>query len=308
MTPKKLDHFLKIVKAGSLSRAADDLQIAHSALSREVKELEVEIGVKLLQRNARGVEATPAGKALCRQAEIILGLLGKVRDEVNNLADIPSGSVAFGMTATMCGILLAPLVKNYIELYPDVKLIIREGTSFRLRSALLAREIDMAVLNAPIAEPQLIFRPFFIEPFVLVGPANSNLHKRSKISMQEVSRLKLILPVAHNTTRMLIDTAFEKQGLVPHNLLETDDAAPMIQLVSAELGYAMMPASSVTAPTHGAAKTVHVPIEGLTLTRGISALAGVSMSLATQKMCQLICTHTKALLAAKKLRGEYIGP
>ena len=308
MTPKKLDHFLKIVKAGSLSRAADDLQIAHSALSREVKELEVEIGVKLLQRNARGVEATPAGKALCRQAEIILGLLGKVRDEVNNLADIPSGSVAFGMTATMSGILLAPLVKNYIELYPDVKLIIREGTSFRLRSALLAREIDMAVLNAPIAEPQLIFRPFFIEPFVLVGPANSNLHKRSKISMQEVSRLKLILPVAHNTTRMLIDTAFEKQGLVPHNLLETDDAAPMIQLVSAELGYAMMPASSVSAPTHGAAKTVHVPIEGLTLTRGISVLAGVSMSLATQKMCQLICTHTKALLAAKKLRGEYIGP
>jgi len=308
MTPKKLDHFLKIVQAGSLSRAADDLQIAHSALSREVKELEAEIGVKLLQRNARGVEATPAGEALRRQAEIILGLLGKVRDEVNNAADKPSGSVAFGMTATMCGILLAPLVKNYIELYPDVKLRIREGTSFRLRSALLAREIDVAVLNAPIAEPQLIFRPFFIEPFVLVGPANSNLHKRSKISMQEVSRLKLILPVAHNTTRMLIDTAFEKQGLVPHNLLETDDAAPMIQLVAAELGYAMMPASSVSAPTHGAAKTVHVPIEGLTLTRGISAPAGVSMSLATQKMCQLICTQTKALLAAKKLRGEYIGP
>ena len=133
LSPRKMAHFLQIVQAGSVSRAADRLDVGQPALSRELRELEEELGQPLLVRHARGVELTPAGEAFKRRAELILGLLDTVRDEVNAAADQPSGRVSFGMPPSMSGAFTAPLVQAYGERYPAVRLQLREGTSVQLQ-------------------------------------------------------------------------------------------------------------------------------------------------------------------------------
>lgn len=306
MNPKKLDHFLKIVEAGSLSRAADLLDVSQPVLSREVRELEEELGVRLLHRFARGVGLTPAGEVLRQRAEQILGMLAGLREEANLAADQPAGKVTFGIPASMTDALAAPLVKAYVQQYPAVRLHVREGTSSELRAAMLQRELDLAVLTAPVSEPQLIVRPFLQEGFVAVGAPGSPIAGRGSVTLDEMVQYKLILPKPPNAIRMLMEAAFERQGLVPDIALETNDAALMKQFVAHDIGHAIMPACTVSRAA--ASGLVYAAVNELSLTRVLAVPAGVAVSHATQKLMQALCTHTRELVEAGLLAGQYVGP
>lgn len=308
MNPKKLDHFLKIVEAGSLSRAADLLDVSQPVLSREVRELEEELGVRLLHRFARGVGLTPAGEALRQRAEQILGMLAGLREEVNLAADQPAGQVTFGIPASMTDALAAPLVKAYVQQYPAVRLHVREGTSSELRAAMLQRELDLAVLTAPVSEPQLIVRPFLQEGFVAVGAPGSPIAGRGTVTLDEMVRYKLILPRPPNSIRMLMEAAFERQGLVPDIALETNDAALMKQFVAHGIGHAIMPACTVSRAAASGGELAYAAVNELSLTRVLAVPAGVAVSHATQKLMQALCMHTRELVEAGLLTGQYVGP
>lgn len=307
LSPRKLEHFLQIVQAGSVSRAADRLAMSQPALSRELAELELELGVSLLKRHARGVTLTPAGEALKRRAEMILGLLGTVRDEVNAAADQPSGRVAFGMPPSMSGAFTAPLVQAFRERYPAVRLQVREGTSAQLRTALLAREIDFAVLSAPVSEPQLDVRPFFTEPLVLVGPPDVVLPAKPELTIEDVADYPLILPMVPNASRMLIETAFEQHGRQPQVVLETD-VAPIAQFIARGLGYTILPSCALLAQTLVSASMVHAPVAGLAITWLLASPTGVSMSLGTRKLREMVCEHARSMTTNGRLQGQYVGP
>jgi len=307
MSPRKFEHFLQIVQAGSVSRAADRLDMSQPALSRELRELEKELGVSLLKRHARGVVPTPAGEAFKRRAELILGLLDTVRDEVNAAADQPSGRLAFGMPPSMSGAFTAPLVQAFRERYPAVRLQVREGTSTQLRTSLLTRELDFAVLSAPVSETQLDVVPFFTEPLVLVGPPGASLPPRPTLTIDEVAEFPLILPIAPNATRLLVETAFQQAGRQPVIALETD-VAPIAQFIARGLGYTILPSCALAAQALVSAGMVHARVAGLSVTWLLAVPAGASMSLGTRKLREMLCQHTRAATASSRLQGSYIGP
>ncbi|HSV59527.1 MAG TPA: LysR family transcriptional regulator [Variovorax sp.] len=307
MNPKKLDHFLKVAQAGSVSRAADRMQMSQPTLSREIRELETELGVVLLSRHSRGVGLTAAGEALKHRAELVLNLLETLRDEVGAASDEPSGRVGIGLPTSMTGSLSTPLLTEYRARYPLVRISLREAPSNQLRSLLMQRELDFAILSAPVSEPQLVLRPLITEPFVLVGPAGCPLTSRRQLTIDEVVDYPLIVPVRPNATRTLIDTAVERTGRVPKIVLETD-AWPAADYISAGIGYAVLPASSAVSTHMVAAGVVSVPIKGMSITRLLATPAGASMSLATHKMILMLCEVVKAAIAAKRLRATYVGP
>lgn len=307
MNPKKLDHFLKVAQAGSVSHAADRMQMSQPTLSREIRELETELGVVLLSRHARGVSLTPAGEALKTRAEILLNLMETLRDEVRAASDEPSGRVAVGLPISMTGCLSTQLVSEYRAQYPQVRIFLREAPSHQLRSLLLQRELDFAILTAPVSEPQFVLRPVLIEPFVLVGPPGCTLASRRQVSLEEVLAYPLIVPVRPNATRTLIDTAVEKTGRSPNIALETD-AWPAADYILAGIGYAVLPASSAVSTPMVSGRVVSVPIKGLSITRLLASPAGASMSLATHKMMRQLCDIVKSAVATKRLRGTYVGP
>lgn len=306
--PKKLEHFLQMAQAGSLSRAAERLAMSQSVLSRELRELEEELGASLFTRHPRGVELTAAGLALKGQAQTILGQLGRLRDEVVAAAEQPSGKVAFGMPASMTAILTGTLVQSFHQRYPGVRLRIREGLSTHLRASLLSRELDFAMLVAPVAEPELVVRPLLEEPFVMIGLPGSSLEGRRSISIEEVADYPLILPMMPNSTRMLIEMAFERVGRSPQVMLESDDSGLLTQLVVSGLGYAVLPHSAVAVKSQLSAALLQVPVKGLGVTRVLAMHAGVSMSMATHRLSRMLCEHLRELVSRKRLRGRYVGP
>lgn len=308
VNPKRLNHFVNIALSGSLSRAADRMGVSQSVLSRELRELESELGVQLLNRHARGVSLTPAGEAFRIRAAQVLGLLEGIPAEVRQAADESAGNVSFGMPATMTTSVTAPLVRAYLLRFPGVKLRISEGTGIQLRAALLAREFDFALLTAPVSDPHLIVRPVLVEPCVLLMPPDSPLVRRRRVTLAELATCPLIMPSPPNYTRALMDAAFEKGGYSPHIVLETDDAALMSQFVATGLGYALMPACAVAAAWPAAPGVAHVPVQGLSLTRLLATPAGGATSLATQRLSQMLCEYIREMVQKRALLGKYVGP
>ncbi len=304
MDPKRLEHFLRIARAGSVSRAAEDLEVAQPTLSRELREMEQELGVPLLTRHARGVSLTPAGEALRTRAEVILSLLGGLRDDIRSAGDEPTGRVALGMPSSLCGCLATRIVSEFRTRYPQVRLELREAPSNQLRLAVLNRELDVAVLTAPVSDRQLVLRPLLTEPFVLVAPAGQT-HARRQIRLEEALALPLIVPIKPNATRTLIDTAIERSGKVPDILLETD-STQVSEFLAAGLGYALLPASSAasTAMRH----LDSVPIRDMAVIRLLALPGGAAISLASQRMVSLLCELTRELVESGQLQGAYTGP
>ena len=304
MDPRRLEHFLRIAAAGSVSRAAEDLAIAQPTLSRELREMERELGVRLLTRHARGVSLTPAGEELRSRAELILSLLGGLRDHLRAASDEPTGRVALGMPSSLCGCLSARIASEFRKRHPKVRLELREAPSNQLRQAMIHRELDLAVLTAPVSDRQLVLRPLLTEPFVLVAPAGRK-HGKRQIRLEDALSLPLIVPIKPNATRTLIDTAVERSGKVPDIVLETD-STQVAQFLADGLGYALLPASSMASAALRPFDSV--PIRDMTIARLLAWPVGAAISPATQRMVSLLCELTRSLIESGQLRGAYTGP
>ena len=127
MELKQLDYFLGVAESGSFSKAAIRLSVAQPILSRQIKLLESELGVKLLYRNGRGVVVSEAGKVLETYARSVVGLVEKAQSEIGSLKAEPRGRVAIAMPPSIGWMLTGPLVVRCREAFPQILLHLAEG-------------------------------------------------------------------------------------------------------------------------------------------------------------------------------------
>lgn len=147
MDTRRLYSFVKIVDAGSITRAADILHIAQPALSQQVSTLETQFKQQLLIRSKRGVAPTEAGRALYRHAQLILRQLELAQAAVDVSGRAPAGSVSVGLAPYSTGAALAlPLLRAVRERYPDIVLHINENFGGVISEAIMTGRMDMAFI------------------------------------------------------------------------------------------------------------------------------------------------------------------
>src|SRR5262245_39335707 len=132
---RQLRYFVKIVEAGSFSRAATLIHVAQPALSAQIHELEQRLGVTLLQRSARGVTATAAGELLLREATSILHQLDQLPNIVRSGSGEPEGVVSVGLASSMAPILIGPLLERIKTALPKVNPKVSDDDSGSLEAA-----------------------------------------------------------------------------------------------------------------------------------------------------------------------------
>src|SRR3546814_14168642 len=138
MDTRALRYFVHVAQLKSFSRAAAHLRIAQPALSRQIRNLEDELGVQLLTRSVRGVQMTEAGALLLERAEVILDQIKKARLEVAAEAGEPSGRLTLAVTPAAGPMLVPPLVERCEASFPKVSLRFVEGLPGVLHNALSA--------------------------------------------------------------------------------------------------------------------------------------------------------------------------
>src|ERR1700754_775145 len=166
---RQLRYFVKIVEAGSFSRAAATIHVAQPALSQQIAELEERLGVKLLQRSARGVTPTAAGEVLLREASAILHQLDQLPGIVRSGSDQPEGAVSLGLAISLASTLIGPLVMGAQTSLPKVKLKLSDADSRSLEQGIAANHLDMAVVYEDELVSAFSRRPIFRQRVYLIG-------------------------------------------------------------------------------------------------------------------------------------------
>jgi LysR family transcriptional regulator, nitrogen assimilation regulatory protein len=235
MDLRQLRYFVAIAERGGFGAAASTLNIAQSALSRHIKQLEHELGGSLFQRSARGVSVTESGKVLQARARWLLGTIDDIKAEVRTENREPSGTVRLGAPSSLADIMYAPLAKIFAERFPRVRLELGEGLTEALSDRLLRVELDVAIVTGPQPNNHLDYETLVVEKVFLIGPPRDPMLRAGSITRKQFNALPAaVLPLS----RSVFPPA------VPFTL-RVDGSTPMKRIAAAGLGYGLLPFSGI---------------------------------------------------------------
>jgi LysR family transcriptional regulator, nitrogen assimilation regulatory protein len=236
----QLRYFVKIVEAGSFSRAATMLYVAQPALSTQIAELEQEIGISLLLRSARGVRATPAGEALYHEARNVLQLFDRIPEIVRATESDVAGLVSLGMSSTLAAMVAGPFMKACKIALPNVSLSFISEDSISLRNRIQQGTLELAITFE--AEPTAgLTRVELFHQHMFLLHTDESRRDRPEASLEEAAEYPLILPSQPNVVRRLLERAFAAAGVTPTVVAEIRDFSSGIAAVRSGVGACIMP-------------------------------------------------------------------
>jgi LysR family nitrogen assimilation transcriptional regulator len=243
MELKELRNFMQVARAGSVSRAAQELRLAQPALSRQIKKLEHELGVSLFTRHGRGVRLSAAGSLLLERAEAITQLAQQTGREISERRLPAAGRITLGVPPAAGRLLIPPYVERFQHIFPQATLHIREGVSSSLQEWLLEKRIDIALLHNPPHLETLEISPLLNERMLVIGPPPSRgkaRTTRTTFRVRDLADLPLILPNTAHSNRRLVEQAAAEHGVRLRIKVEADSVAFVKALVEKGLGYTIL--------------------------------------------------------------------
>ncbi|NLD08905.1 MAG: LysR family transcriptional regulator, partial [Xanthomonadaceae bacterium] len=211
---KQLRYFVHIAEFGSFTKAANFLDVAQPVLSRQIRKLEVDLGQNLLIRDGRGVSLTDSGAVLLEHSRGILHQLERAFEDVTR--GQLSGHISMGLPPTLARIFSVPMTKDFHELLPDANLVITEKLSASIEEEIITGKLDMGVLHNPTRSPELDIFMLAKENLFLMAPKELKFKTTKKgVSLEEVSKLPLILPSYPNSYRLLVEMQMAKISAKP---------------------------------------------------------------------------------------------
>jgi LysR family nitrogen assimilation transcriptional regulator len=178
MDIKELRNFMHVARAGSVSRAAEELRLAQPALSRQIKKLEHEFGVALFARHGRGVRLSAAGSLLLERAEAITQLVHQTGEEIRDRRAPTGGRITVGAPPAAGRLLIPAFAERFQKAWPQTTLHMREGVSSSLQEWLLEKRIDIAILHNPPHLESFDIRPLLSERMLVIGPPTRRGERR----------------------------------------------------------------------------------------------------------------------------------
>ncbi len=238
MNLKTLRYFVNVADSGSLTAAAAAIPIAQPALTRQMRDLESEVGVQLLQRLPRGVRLTPAGVTLYESAQRILTEAARLGRRLSHSQQKERTQVVLGASPTLARLLLPRLFENCIDALDELELRAREAFTPALLDWLERGMIDLAVLTNPEPGRALSFQPLLGEPFALVSHARMRIGP--VVSVHQLARIPLLMTSLH---RGLVDRQLASLGQSLQVRAEIDSVDSICELVLRGRWATIMPVS-----------------------------------------------------------------
>lgn len=251
MDIKQLRYFSTIAEEGQITRAAKKLHMAQPPLSQQLKLLEEEFGVPLLDRNGRNMELTEAGKVLYTRAKEILRRFEETVTEVKEVGEGVKGLLSLGCVKS-CFSYIPERLRYFREHFPLVTFRLHEGDSYRLANAIRNWEVELAIVRLPLELDDFSTLPLPNDRFVLVVP--ESWPNKKAITIREIAEMPLMLlhRIKGEGLYELVVNKFIKFGIEPNIVCQCPDAAMILSLVRAGVGATLLPKSTLLSfPTAG---------------------------------------------------------
>lgn len=249
MEIKDMRAFYAIVEEGNISHAAQRLDIAQPALSRQMKRLETSLGVQLFERGSRRIRLTDAGRVLYSRVEHILGMVDGTVREITEIGSGIAGSIQLGTITTSGALLLPELISEFHRRYPQVTYQIWEAEGARILELLDNRVIEIAITRTQVDSK--VYESIVLpnEPLVVVMNKDQVIGASdSEVRMEELRDMPIIIPLRWQS---LFIANCRKLSFDPHILCVSDSIVQDLLLVKRGMGAAILPVSSRTLLTDG---------------------------------------------------------
>ena len=241
MELRQLQYFLAVADSGSFSRASAVIGVAQPALSRHIRQLEEELGAALFYRHGRGVQLTDEGQVFRTRVSPLVRELAMAAADLATGATAPAGAILLGMTPALCGVIAPPLVRSFLEQFPQVHLNVIEGYSGYINEWLMGNRLDMAVINNARRSPYITMEPMLAVDLFYISARKEGDGKSDTVRLDEVLDTRLILPGRHHGLRRELEGAARRQGKALEVMIEMDALQAVIELVRSGVGPTVLP-------------------------------------------------------------------
>ncbi|HEY4443134.1 MAG TPA: LysR family transcriptional regulator [Steroidobacteraceae bacterium] len=266
MELRHLRYFVAVAEEGSLTVAAERrLHTAQPSLSRQIRDLEYQVGVQLLTRSARGVELTAAGRAFLDHARIALAQVEAAREAAQRAARPAKTTFALGFLTGQEMDWLPEVMRILHDELPKIEVTLSSQHSPDLADGLMRGRLDAAFLRREKNSTDLVFRTVATEPLVVVMPSDHRLAAQDAISPKDIRGETFIsVSMTAPALRVVIDNYLRKCGLDLKPDHEVDNLAMAMSLVASTRGIALLPTyarnflpwSVISRPLKGEAPTI----------------------------------------------------
>ncbi len=264
MDLRQLTALLAVAEHGSFSAAARAIHTVQSNVSTHVARLEKELGVELVDRSSGGL--TEEGEAAVARARRIQAELDALESDVAALRDVVVGTVRVGIISSISRWLVPSLLSAMHERHPQVAVIIVDASTTSLLPQLLDGSLDLAVVNLPVADPEVGVDALFQEDRILVVPgghdlafADDDVSFAQEVSFVELARHRLVLEPKGTAFRDELDRAAAEAGVELQPLAEVDGMTLVASLAFQGFGPAILPTTATLEEPLGDWVRVHVP-------------------------------------------------
>lgn len=250
MDIRQLLYFTTIAEEGSISAAAKKLHLSQPPLSYQMKLLEEELHLPLIERSARGIELTEAGQVLYKRAQGILELSELTRKEMLAMASGFTGTLHIGTVSSSGASLLGWRIPAFHQKYPQIGFAIHEGNTFELMEMLESGLIELAIVRTPFHNDQLNCLYLSPEPMIAAGAASffpAGMPSGQPISLELLGHAPVIL---YRRFEKILLSLCEQKGITPQVFCIADDARTTLMWAEAGLGVAVVPQSAYRIMPH----------------------------------------------------------
>lgn len=234
----QLKYFLTIAEEEQITSAAKKLNISQPPLSQQLKLLEAELGVKLIERGSRKIRLTDAGKLLRNKAEQILELTEATYKEVKDFNKGLQGTLSIGTVSSSGTLFLPERIQNYNKNYPNINFEIWEGNTYRILEILNSGLIEIGIVRTPFNPENFQSILLEREPMVAVYSGNK---QQDSYTIKDLAARPLII---YRRFQRIIGEVFNKAGLEPRIICITDDARTALLWAATGVGTAFVPKSA----------------------------------------------------------------
>jgi LysR family hydrogen peroxide-inducible transcriptional activator len=234
-----LVQFVVLARTKNFTRAAEELHLSQSALSRAIQKLEDQLGQPLFERKPREIVLTDLGGLLLDRAKEILKLMEDTFSELSEAGK--RGRVRLGAIPTIAPYFLPTLLASFAKKHPEISVIVQEDTTDMLIKRCSHGEIDVALLALPIITRQLDIEPLFDEELLLLLPLGHPLEAKKKITAESVNGYPFVMLNEAHCLSENIASFCRKQSVQPVTIERTSQLATVQELVSLNHGVSIVP-------------------------------------------------------------------
>ena len=299
---KQLRVFVAVARHQSFSRAGDVIGLSQSAISHSMKELEAEVGVRLLDRTTREVILTNAGQRLASRVEPLLDELQAMLLDTRSFGTQHNGRVRIAASQTISAQLMPSCIARSQKDYPDITILLRDQAQRLVLNSVRNAEVDFGIVIEPGISPDLEGEIILHEPFLLLCHQDHAFAQQSAVKWQQLGEQPLVLQDYESGSRILIDNALAKQGIAANVVQEVGHPATLYPMVEAGLGVSVLPALALPLP-QGSQLVVRTLEPEINRALMLVRRKNRSLSPAAQAIWQEVKWQAAQLTKKRSLRG-----